>query len=190
MWRRAGPRCLIQMSAGTMVHAMKLVAELLNDMLASGVVTNYAVFGAVAQMRYTSAVMTMDADVLVAVPNPERLDLLGPIYRFCAERGYHPEGEAIRVGEWPVQLIPVFDRLTMEAMEEAETGEIDGKPLRVVRADYLAVIALSVGRPKDFARILALVEGDATTAAAIAGLAARHGLSEAWHRFQERFDAR
>ena len=36
-------------------------------------------------------------------------------------------------------------------------------PLRVVRADYLAVIALSVARGKDFARILALLESGSVT---------------------------
>lgn len=35
---------------------MKQVAQLLNDMVADGVIDGYAVFGAVAQMRYTEAV--------------------------------------------------------------------------------------------------------------------------------------
>ncbi len=135
---------------------MKEVALLLGDMLSAQVVSNYAVFGAVAQMRYTEAVVTMDADVLVALPRgqPERLDVLEPIYRFCAERGYPVEGEAIRVGDWPVQFIPTFSALTEEALAEAQTAEVDGVPLRVVRADYLAVIAPSAGRAEVFVRKL------------------------------------
>ena len=35
------------------------------------------------------------------------------------------EGEAIRVGKWPVQFIPAFIPLTEEAMREAETAEIE-----------------------------------------------------------------
>jgi len=127
---------------------MKAVAILLNDMVRTGVISNYAVFGAVAQMRYTEAVVTQDADILVAVPHPEALDALTPIYTFCRERGYRPEGEAIRVGDWPVQLIPAFSQLTEAAMRDAETGDIDGIPLRVVRADYLAVIALGSDEPR------------------------------------------
>ena len=69
-----------------MVKRMKRVAELLNQMLAAHVITDYAVFGAVAQMRCSAAVMTMDVDVLVAVPDPDRLDLLTPLYQFCAAR--------------------------------------------------------------------------------------------------------
>jgi hypothetical protein len=86
-----------------------------------------------------------------------------------------------------VQFIPVFSALTREAMEQAETADFDGVPLRVVRADYLAVIGLSVGRTKDFARILALLESGSTTRGAIRDLAQRHELAEAWRRFEGRF---
>jgi hypothetical protein len=57
----------------------------------------------------------------------------------------------------------------------------------VVGADYLAVIALSVGRAKDLTRILALLESESVTREQIARLAARHGLSEAWKRFESKF---
>lgn len=47
---------------------MKAVAQLLNEMRSRGVIQDYALFGAAAQMRYTEPVATLDADVLVAVP--------------------------------------------------------------------------------------------------------------------------
>ena len=46
---------------------MDKVARLLNGMVESGIIEDYAVFGAVAQMRYTEAVVTLDADILVAM---------------------------------------------------------------------------------------------------------------------------
>jgi hypothetical protein len=167
---------------------MEEIAKLLNRMVKEGVILDYAVFGAVAQMRYTEAVATFDADVLVAIPKPEAINVLGPLYEFCKALGYLPEGEAIRVGAWPVQLIPAFDSLTEEAIMEAETAELEGTHIRVVRADYLAVIALSVGRAKDFARVLALREVSAVEDDQISALAERHGLAYAWRRFLERFD--
>ena len=162
------------------------MAELLNAMRDAGVISEYALFGAIAQMRYTEPVATLDADVLVAVP-PQTLELLKPIYEFCAARGHRPEGAAIRVGAWPVQFVPVFSRLTQEALEEAESADFEGIPLRVVRADHLAVIALSVGRAKDFARILGLLESNSVSREQVARLAARHGLADAWTRFEARF---
>jgi hypothetical protein len=166
---------------------MKEVAQLLNEMCGEGVITNYALFGAVAQMRYTEPVATLDADVLVVIPSAERLDVLSPIYDFCARKGYTLEGESVRVGAWPVQFIPVFSSLTREAVEQADTAEFEGVPLRVVRADSLAVIALSVGRAKDFARILALIEAGSVAPEGIGILAQKHGLSDAWARFKTRF---
>jgi hypothetical protein len=166
---------------------MKEVAQLLNEMRGEGVIIDYALFGAVAQMRYTEPVATLDADVLVVAPSAQRLDVLSPIYEFCAQKGYALEGESVRVGAWPVQFIPVFSLLTREALEQADTADFEGVPIRVVRADYLAVIALSVGRAKDFARILALLEAGSVTAEGVAALAQRHELSDAWKRFKTRF---
>lgn len=166
---------------------MKALAQLLNDMRSAGVIDDYALFGAVAQMRYTEPVATLDADVLVAVPSSAPLDALSGIYEFCASMGYHPEGEAIRVGAWPTQFVPVFSPLTRQAVEQAETADFEGVPLRVVRADHLAVIALSVGRAKDLTRILALLESGSVTGSQIGTLAAQHGLSEAWQRFETKF---
>jgi hypothetical protein len=166
---------------------MKELAQLLNEMQAAGVIENYALFGAMAQMRYTEAVATLDADVLIAVASPERMDVLAGVYDFCARRGFAPEGDAIRVGAWPVQFVPAFSPLTEEALKHADTADFEGVPFRVVRADHLATIALSVGRAKDYARILALLESSAATREEIAGLAAKHGLSEAWRRFEARF---
>jgi hypothetical protein len=161
---------------------MKDVAQLLNEMTRKGVIDTYAVFVAVAQMRYTEAVATMYVDILIA--------FLRPIYKFCEKRGFFPEGEAIRVGDWPVQFIPAFDKITEEAMKQAETAEFEGISLRVVRADYLAVIALATARAKDFTRILSLLEIDAVSQNEIEQLANHFGLQEEWKKFKEKFIAR
>ena len=87
---------------------------MLNEMRAEGAITEYALFGAVAQMRYTEPVATLDADVLVVLPSVEGLDVLAPVYEFCARKGYAPEGESVRVGAWPVQFVPIFSPLTQD----------------------------------------------------------------------------
>ena len=166
---------------------MKELAQLLNEMLREGIIGDYALFGATAQMRYTEPVATLDADVLVAVASPDRLAALAGIYEFCAARGYRPEGEAIGVGAWPTQFVPAFSPLTQEAMQQAESADFEGVAFRVVRPDHLAVIALSVGRAKDLTRILALLESGSVSQEAIRSLAARHGLADAWQRFERRF---
>ena len=57
----------------------------------------------------------------------------------------------------------------------------------MVRADHLAVIALSVGRAEDFARLLGLLESSSVSREQVARLAAGHGLTDAWTRFEARF---
>jgi len=166
---------------------MEKVAKLLEEMKASGVIQDYALFGAVAQMRYTEPVATLDADVLFVLRNEAGLDALSPIYSFCRKHGHFPEGEAIRVGNWPVQFIPAFSPLTEEAVREAEAGEIAGFSIRVVKAIHLAVIALSVGRSKDHLRILSLIEAGAVQEEALRELAARHNLTSQWSVFKKRF---
>lgn len=169
------------------IWSVRDVAGLLNGMRDAGVISDYALFGAAAQMRYTEALATLDADVLVVMPSPNRLDVLGPLYDYCRARGYEPEGEAVRVGAWPVQFVPVFSDLTREAVRAAETADFEGVQFRVVGADYLAVIALSVGRAKDMARVLALLESGAVSPQGVRYLASRHGLLDAWARFRSRF---
>ena len=166
---------------------MRDLPILLNEMVAAGVIETYAVSGAVAQMRYTEAVVTMDIDVLVGLPGEGKLILLTPVYEFCLKRGFHPEGDAVRVGDWPLQFIPAFSPLTEEAMREAEVGDLAGIPLRVVRADYLAAIAVSVGRAKDYTRVLGLLEAQAVSPAQVEAICERHGLVGQWQRFRERF---
>ena len=165
---------------------MRELIELIDKMLTAKILRNYAIFGALAQMRYTEAVVTMDADILIAVED-DSIAVLSPIYAFCKDEGYLPVGEAIRIGAWPVQFIPAFDSLSRDSMEHAEHAEIDGLSVRVVRADYLAVMALQVGRAKDRLRILALLESDAVTTEEVAKLANQYKLTEKWGRFQEQF---
>ncbi len=166
---------------------MKDVAQILNQMVSEGVIRDYAVFGAMAQMRYTDAVATMDADILVSVLDPERIDVLSPIYAFCRTRDLEPEGECVRVGAWPVQFVPTFNSLTQEALEHAEDAEIDGAPIKVISADYLAAIALETGRAKDHARILALKEAGALDLNHVEAIAVSHDLRPAWKNFTEKY---
>ena len=70
---------------------MKEVAQLLNDMVVYRVIDNCAIFGTVAQMRYTEAVATVDVGVFVAVPESEILEVAGkalpvPLRACCLSR--------------------------------------------------------------------------------------------------------
>lgn len=170
-----------------MTLQMNEIAQLVEQMISAGVIKGYAVFGAVAQMRYTEPVPTLDVDILVEVSAPDRLDVLSDIYAFCRSLQYESVGESVQVGNWPVQFIPVFSELSRDALATAQSAAIDGEPFRVVRADYLALLALSVGRNKDHLRVLALLDSSSVTANQLAKLADRYGLVERWHSFESKY---
>ena len=109
-----------------------------------------------------------------------------PSMRTARRAATRRKGKRSGLGQ-PVQFIPIFSTLTREALEQAETADFEGLPLRVVRADHLAVVALSVGRAKDLARIVALLESGATNREEVARLAEKHALAAAWKRFERRF---
>lgn len=162
---------------------MREIGELLNDMRTAGVIRNYALHGALAQVRYTEPVATLDADVLVVVPQEDRLDVLRDIYRFCEMRGYHPEGEAVRVGAWPVRFMPAYDELTREAVEQARTEDVEGVPFRVIRPLHLALLALRTGRRKDHERVDALLDAGAVQRDELEREARCRGLTKEWERY-------
>jgi protein-S-isoprenylcysteine O-methyltransferase Ste14 len=64
----------------------------------------------------------------------------------------------MQVGNWPVQFHLPCNPLMEEALREAQAVDLEGVPLRVVRQDYLGLLALLVVRGRDFTRILSLME--------------------------------
>ena len=166
---------------------MRDLAELLNAMREAGIVTGLRVVRGNCSDALHRACRHARRRRPGLPARSESTRSARTIYEFCAGRGHVPDGEAIRVGAWPVQFIPVFDALTRDALKTAETADFEGVPFRVVGAAHLALIALSVGRAKDYARILALLEAGAVERQEMASLASRHGLDDAWARFTRRF---
>ncbi len=53
--------------------------------------------------------------------------------------------------------------------------------------EVIAALALQTGRAKDKARLLQFVEAGALAAARFEAILARHGLVEAWQKFERQF---
>jgi hypothetical protein len=97
------------------------------------------------------------------------------------------EGEYVIIGGWPVQFLPPGGALVEEAMAEAVEAKVDETSARVFTAEHLAAIALQTGRAKDKARLLQFLEFAALDMARFQSLIARHGLVDAWSRFERQF---
>lgn len=165
--------------------------EILNDMVAAGVLRNYAIGGAVAALNYIEPTVTDDLDVLISFDTaaPSGLVTLGPIVSYLEAKGYTEwRKEGLVIEDWPVQFLPVADSLDLESLERALSVEDMFGPdtalsTRVLTAEHLMATALKVGRPKDFLRIAAFLEQDAVDLDRLRDVLERHGLMDQWTSF-------
>ena len=172
-----------------MAMNIKEVIKAINQMQEDGVIERYAIGGAVGATFYLEPVATLDVDIFVAFRSGPG-DLLispRPISDYLKARGGTVEGEYIVVGGWPVQFLPPTGPLAEEALAEAVEVDVEGTPARVFTAEHLAALALQTGRAKDKARLLQFVEAGALDADRFQAILERHGLVDAWQRFERQF---
>ncbi len=134
---------------------MKESFEVLNEMVRDRVIENYAIAGAIGATFYVEPFATQNIDVLVMMPEA-RSGVIAEIPGgdYLQKRGYTEiRGEAIVVGNWPLQFVPISDALEEEAYLNAEVFSLGETSVRVVLAEHLVAIMLKVGRAKDMARI-------------------------------------
>ncbi len=162
---------------------MQAVCDILERLLIEGVFSKYALGGATAAGFHGEPLATRDIDVFVFLdPVPGQLLLtLEPIYARLADLGYTEfEEEGVLIEDFPVQFLSASPGLESDAVEEAIKLQWDGHVLRVMTPEYLAAIALSVGRPKDRARLVYLVMLPDFDKASFLEILRRHTLDARW----------
>ncbi len=165
---------------------MKQVFALLNEMVRDGALENYAVAGAIGAMFYVEPFSTQDIDVFV-MTSKDRLVIELPGQDYLKARGYTEfRNEGIVIEDWPVQFLPATTQLEREAYLNAEISNLDEVPVRVVLPEHLVAIMLSVGRPKDLARVEMFLSQDAVKIDALEDLIQRHGLTEKWDAYKRK----
>jgi hypothetical protein len=168
---------------------IKAVIAVVNQMQADGVIERYAIGGAVGATFYLEPIATLDVDIFM-VFKAEAGGLLvspRPVFDYLKQRGGVMEGEYIVIAGWPVQFLPPNSPLVEEALGDAVTRNVAGLPARVFTAEHLAAIALQTGRAKDKARLLQFIEAGVLDGAQFQTVVARHGLTEAWQKFERQF---
>ena len=158
----------------------KQTFAVLNEMVADGVIENYAVAGAVGAMFYVEAFATADLDVFVLTPE-DRIIIELPGWEYLKARGYtEVEKEGIVVEGWPVQFLPATTSLEREAYTKAQMLSVEEVLVRVTRPEHLVAIMLKVGRQKDIARIAMFLSQDAVEISALEDVINRYDLSDKW----------
>jgi hypothetical protein len=162
---------------------MQKVCDVLEQLLAEGVIQKYAIGGATAAGFHGEPLATRDIDVFcyLDLPDGSLLVTLEPIFKKLAEMGFtNFDEEGILIHGFPVQFLPVSTPLETEAVENAMVLTWEQHTIRVMSPEYLAAIAMAVGRPKDRARLVYLFSLQNFKKGKFTEINQRHGLAETW----------
>ena len=128
-----------------------------NDLVALGLIEDYALGGALAAIYYVEPFTTYDADIFFVAAEKGLMAGISAIYAHLQEGGWRVEREHLLVKGFPVQFLAAAG-LTEEAVRDARAIEYEGVPAKVFRSEHIIAIAASVGRHKDLARIEQMLE--------------------------------
>src|SRR6266446_1737669 len=164
---------------------MEKVLQVLNRMQADGVIEKFAIGGGIAAIRYLEPYLTDDIDVFISpvVVGANGFVSFGHIYSYLAELGYNPEREYIKIEGWLVQFVPASESVQEEAVAQADRVAFAGEYISIFSSEHLAAELLRSGRPKDHARVVALLESEQMDIEFFRDIVRRHGLTQNWKDF-------
>lgn len=164
---------------------MEKALQVIEEMARLGIIKAYAIGGGIAATYYIEPVLTYDLDVFF-IPAKEGLDELAPVYAFAHGRGYADQAEALLIEGFPVQFIPAYNDLVREAVAESATLKYRDTEAKVVKAEFLAAIALQTGRAKDRERVVRLLEEATIDRRFLNAILSRHGLADKLKRLESK----
>lgn len=141
------------------------VFKILNRLVADGVISEYAVGGAIAALFYAEPVDTQDLDVFILLPQSESgsgILLLGPLYSWLQAHGFVPKDVFVDIYGVPTQFLISPGKLGDEAVKKARSHALDGVPVRVIAPEYLVAMWLegSAASAKRVTRAAMLLEAE------------------------------
>jgi hypothetical protein len=165
---------------------VKRTLQVLNELERDGVLTRYAIGGAMGATFYTEPFLTFDLDVFVVLPQAAGgLLSLRPLYEAVHARGHREEDECVLIEGVPVQFLPAYNTLVEEALNAAQEIMYEDVPARVLRSEHLVAICLQTGRSKDRERVRILREQTKLDQNFLADVLRRHQLEEKWKLWTE-----
>ncbi len=161
----------------------------LNRIQTAGLISAYAIGGAVAASVYIEVGATVDVDVFVVFGSDgaHTLAPLGPIWADLTSRGAKEDGQYLVIGDWPVQFLPPGTPLYDDAIRNACTQRFGDHEGRVMGPEHLAAIALATGRAKDYARVHEFFLRGKIDMDSLRRLIEQFGLQSQWTIFEKRF---
>ncbi len=165
---------------------MRRTLQVLDELEQEGLLSRYAIGGAMGATFYTEPFLTFDLDVFIVLPRTVAgLLTLAPLYDALRARGYTEENECVLIEGVPVQFLPAYNSLVEEALNQAREIVYEDVPARVLRSEHLIAICLQTGRSKDRDRVRILREQAQLDMNFLADILRRHQLEEEWKLWME-----
>jgi hypothetical protein len=130
----------------------------------------------------------IDVFISPVVVGANGLVSFGRIYSYLEELGYNTEREYIRIEGWLVQFVPASESVQEEAVAMADRVAFAGEYTSIFSPEHLAAELLRSGRLKDHTRVVALLKSEQMDMVVFRDIIRRHGLTEKWNEFAERYD--
>lgn len=160
---------------------MERTLHVLNELERDGILSRYAIGGAMGAMFYIEPLLTFDLDIIVLLPETKgRLLTLAPLYEALRAKGYAEEGECVVIEGVPVQFLPAYNALLEEALQNARTMSYESTSTKVLGAEHLVAICLQTGRTKDRERVRILQEEADLDSLYLGEILRRHQLEGKW----------
>jgi hypothetical protein len=162
---------------------MKRTLQVLNKLERDGVLSRYAIGGAMASMFYIEPISTFDLDVFVVLPQQGALLTLTPIDDALRAMGYPAEAECVVIEGTPVQFLPAYNALLEEALGSAREMLYEDEPTRVLTLEHLIAICLQTGRPKDRDRARLFFKETQIDQVALHAILKKYSLNKRWQEW-------
>jgi hypothetical protein len=160
---------------------MERTLQILNELERNGVLSRYAIGGAMGATFYVEPILTFDLDVIALLPETQGgLLTLTSLYTALRAKGYEEEGECVVIEGVPVQFLPAYNALLEEALREARELPYQGTSTRVLRVEHLIAICLQTGRAKDRERVRLFQDQASVEQGYLADILRRHQLEGRW----------
>ena len=166
-----------------LLEQLKQTTDLLNELQSQGLVSGFALIGGLAVSTWSTPRATMDIDLLLLVQPEDRIRLVDAL---CAagisselRKGGFDDPVPYLIRAKHLDIILVTRKLESDAVKTSIQIDLAGCALPVVSPEYLILLKLQAGGPKDLMDIRELLVSAPLDRQRLAELAQQHKLDRA-----------
>lgn len=166
------------------------VIDVLQDMQSENIIEKFAIGGAFAAILHNEPISTIDLDIffLLAEKSDRLILSLDSVYEYAGKHNFSFDHEFINIHSWLVQFVEAsHNSLWIEAIENAETVEIENKGISVIGKEHLVAMWLFAGRNKDYLKISMFWDAEILEENKLFDILERHDLISKWNKEKWRF---